>query len=633
MMIRRALSLVALTAAASLAACDEDELTGPGYVCDVTNPVRDVIVSPRDAQVLVHSPALATDTLVVFAVATSRNGTARSEIPIKFESSDNSVATVTDAGVVRAHKPGTVRITASACGQSSTTLITVVPNVVSVSVIPGSDTVVAGDSVTFSAVAFGQGSAPIRNVKFTFTASGAGVTVVPQGDTAATIVTPPGFSGNVTVTATGDGVAGTASLLVLPRVFLAGSLSSTGGLDAGDDDACGIISTGQLFCWGLNIRGQLGAASDSTCFPGVELGEAVADTVAVTNKPCTLSPKRVAPTLAFSAVSAGDSTTCGLTTAGVAYCWGGGKHGEIGNGNVADQAAPVRVGGAHAFASISVGGSHSCALTATGAAWCWGNDLDGQLGDDRLVHSTTPIPVSGGTVQAVFASISAGFRHTCALSSAGVAFCWGNNEYGQLGIGTVGGPGDYRDFPVAVQTALRFQSISAGGDHTCGITTTGAAVCWGSNGSGQLGLGTIGGNVGAPGTAVAGLTFSKISASSGSATINPESPLGLPYKVARGHTCGLTTGGAIYCWGDNDDLQLGRGPTSGFGTTSGVPVQVTGGGLPAGVTFTSVTTGVRTGCGVGSDGAAYCWGANIYGALGNTLQAAFRGLPQRVATP
>ena len=634
MMIRRAFSLAALAAVTTLAACDEDDVTGPGFVCDVTNPVRDIFVTPQNAQLLVHSPALATDTVVVNAVATSRNGTLRGDVPIEFESSDETVATVDERGVVRAVKAGTVRITASACGESSTAQVTILPNIVSVTVTPSSDTVVAGDSATFSAKAFGQGAVLVSNVAFTFTASGAGVTVVPKGDSAATIVAPVGFSGPVTVTATGEGVAGTASLLVLPRVFLSGSVSGHGSLDAGDDDVCGIISTGQLFCWGLNLRGQLGSAADSTCFPGVELNEAVDDTVAVTNKPCSLVPLRVARNLAFSTVSAGDTTSCGLTTAGAAWCWGRGEHGEIGNGNVSDQATPVRVGGAHVFASISVGGSHTCALETNGTAWCWGNDLDGQLGDDRLVHSTTPIPVSGGSVPAVFASISAGFRHTCALNSVGAAFCWGNNEYGQLGIGVVGGPGDFRDTPVAVQTALRFQSISAGGDHTCGVTTSGAAVCWGSNAAGQLGLGTVGGPPsGAPGAAVGGLTFSRISASSGSSTINPESAQFLPYKVAAGHTCGLTTAGPIYCWGDNDDLQLGRGPTSGFGVTSGVPVQVTGGALPAGVTFTSVTTGVRQGCGVGSDGAAYCWGANIYGALGNTLQAAFRGLPQRVNTP
>ena len=631
-MIRRALSLVAVAAIASLAACEDDDLTGPGFICDVTNPVRDIVIATGNTQVLVHSPALPTDTVVLSAFATSRFGNARTDVPIEFESSDNSIATVDEAGVVRALRAGTVRITASACGESSTVDVTVLASVTTVTVLPGSDTVVAGDSARFSARAFGPGGTRVNNVKFTFTTNTAGVTVVPSSDTSASVVSPTTFSGTVTVTATGEGVAGTASLLILPRVFLAGSVVAPGGIDGGDDDVCGIISTGQLFCWGLNNVGQLGAEADSTCYPGVELDEAVDDTVTVTNKPCSLDPLRVAGGLSFATVSAGDSTTCGLTTAGKAYCWGSGEHGEVGNGRVSNEAQPAEVGGAHVFSTISTGGSHACGLAAGGVAWCWGNDLDGQLGDDRLINSTTPIPVSGGDVPAVFASISAGFRHTCAVNSVGVAFCWGNNDFGQLGIGS-GFLGDFRDSPVAVQTSLRFQSISAGGDHTCGITTAGSAVCWGSNVVGQLGNGAVGGASFVPVSVIGGLTFSRISASSGSSAINPESEQGLPFKVARGHTCGLTTGGAIHCWGDNVDLQLGRGPTSGSSSPSGVPVQVTGGALPGGVTFVSVTTGVRQGCGVGSDGAAYCWGSNTYGALGNTLQAAFRGRPQRVSTP
>ena len=630
MMIRRAVSLAVVAALTSLAACDEEDLTGPGFVCDVTNPVRDIFVTPRDAQVLVHSPALATDTVVLAAVATGRNGTVRGEIPIDFESSDESIATVDEDGIVRALRPGTVRITAKACGESASTQVTVLASVANVTLTPASDTVVAGDTATFMARAFGPGGVLVRNVEFTFTTSNPAVTVVQTSDTTASIVSAASFSGSVTVTATGEGVPGTASLLILPRVFLAGSIVAPGGIDAGDDAVCGIISTGQLFCWGLNNIGQLGAETDSTCYPGVELDEAVDDTVAVSNKPCSLVPLRVSRQLAFSVVSAGDSTSCGLTAEGKAYCWGEGEHGEIGNGNVSAQRTPMAVGGAHTFSTISAGGSHVCALATGGTAWCWGNDLDGQLGDDRLVHSTTPIPVSGGSAPAVFASISAGFRHTCALNSVGVAFCWGNNDFGQLGVGAFGG---LADSPVAVATALRFQSISAGGDHTCGVTTGGAAFCWGSNVAGQLGRGTIGDSSPVPVAVTGGLSFARISASSGSSLINPESEAGLPFKVARGHTCGLTTGGAIYCWGDNGDLQLGRGPVSGSSSPSGVPVQVLGGGLPGGVTFVSVTTGVRQGCGVGSDGAAYCWGANIYGALGNTLQAAFRGLPQRVATP
>jgi alpha-tubulin suppressor-like RCC1 family protein len=233
--------------------------------------------------------------------------------------------------------------------------------------------------------------------------------------------------------------------------------------------------------------------------------------------------------------------------------------------------------------------------------------------------------VSGGPGSvAVFASVTAGFRHTCAIQGT-VAYCWGRNDRGELGVGTNGGS---IDTPAQVVGGLQWSAISAGGDtvqqppliprfesHTCALTTNGQAYCWGSNESGQLGIGTVGGSSPVPVAVLGGQAFSKISAG------------------AR-HTCGLTTGGAILCWGHNQDLQLGRGPGTGSDADSGTPQPIAAAvGAPAGLSFTAVSAGTRHSCAIGSDGAAYCWGSNIFGALGNTLQAAFRGFPQRVATP
>jgi len=629
-MNRRALTIALVTLSAGLLACDEDTVTGPGFVCDITNPVKDVF-APSSRSVLVHSPALPTDTVQVRAIATNRFGNPRTDVDFEFSSSDETIAVVDNTGLVTALRPGTVRITASACGKSVTTEVTVIANVSRVTVTPALDTVVAGDTAMVTAAAFGPNNARVPNVKFTFGTSNPAVTVIQTSDSTANVVSSTIFSGTVTISATGEGAVGTGAVLILARVFLPGNIV-TNGLDAGDDMVCGVISAGQVFCWGLNSIGQLGARTDSTCYPGAELTEIIADTVAVTNKPCSLNPLRVSRELDFATVSAGDSTTCGLTLTGKAYCWGAGEHGEIGDGNVAAKQAPSPVGSVLSFTTISSGGSHVCALATGGVAYCWGNDLDGQLGDARLINSTTPIPVSGGGGPAIFTSISAGFRHTCALAAGGTALCWGSNDFGQLGAGVLGG---LSNTPVQVAGGLSFQSISAGGDHTCGITTGGAAFCWGGNTAGQLGTGVVGGGSAVPVAVSGGLSFSRISASSGSSLINPESPPlnPLPFKVAAGHTCGLTTAFAIFCWGDNGDLQLGRGPVTGSSSASGSPERVLGGELPGPVNFVSVTSGVRGGCGVGTDGAAYCWGSNVYGALGNTLQAAFRGFPPRVATP
>jgi alpha-tubulin suppressor-like RCC1 family protein len=279
------------------------------------------------------------------------------------------------------------------------------------------------------------------------------------------------------------------------------------------------------------------------------------------------------------------------------------------------------------FTSISAGGNHACGIVGASAAYCWGQDSAGQLGDARRVNSTTPIPVfspTGGGLPAAFNAISAGFRHTCALQSDGLAFCWGRNESGQLGTGDF----SERDVPAGVAGGTRFIAISSGGDtisqgaglpplidsHTCALAVNGSAWCWGSNSAGQIGNGTIGGSVAAPVPVSGGLTFTKISA-------------------GGRHTCGLTTAGSVYCWGHGSDLQLGRGGETGSGFDSGTPQSVTGGELSAGAKFTTISAGARHSCAVADDGNAYCWGSDIYGALGNTLQAAFRGFPRRVAIP
>jgi alpha-tubulin suppressor-like RCC1 family protein len=625
MTTRTTLTLFLLAVAGSMAACDDETVSGPGFVCDVTNPVRDLILNRGSATVLVHSPAQASDTVQLVAVATNRLGGARSDVRISFKSSDTNIATVDTLGVVHALQPGTAKITAEACGESSSATVTVIAGVQQVTVSPATDTVLTGDSALVVARAFAPGGAQVGNVVFTFSTSGGGVTIRQTSDS--TAVYRGVSAGSFSITARGEGVNGTGTVLVLARNFLAGSVLAS-SLDAGDAMTCGIITTGRAFCWGLNNHGQLGAVADTVCFAGTDAGTIVNDSLVSTSVPCSLDPLRISNALDFSSISAGDSTACGISIAGRAYCWGMGIHGETGTGTVNDRSIPTLVTGALGFTTISVGGSHACGIATGGVAYCWGADSLGQLGDSRLVASTTPIPVVMDGGQASFASISAGYRHTCALKPDGTAYCWGSNEFGQLGDGT----STARDVPVLVAAGgLKFSAISAGGDHTCAITTGGAAYCWGSNVDGQLGRGTSNDISLVPVAVAGGLTFTRISASTGTRT---RTQLGLPLKAnGVGHTCALSTSGDVYCWGDDRDLQLGQGPFSGGGAIATLPVKVMQGDRAAGVTFTTISTGSRHSCAVGSDGAAYCWGSNVMGALGNTLQAAFRGLPQKVAAP
>ena len=258
-------------------------------------------------------------------------------------------------------------------------------------------------------------------------------------------------------------------------------------------------------------------------------------------------------------------------------------------------AAPV----ARDFGAVFAGGAHTCALTSVGAAYCWGRGESGQLGvpppsstcltdAGPFSCSMVPVPVGGGLT---FVKLAGGGAHTCGLRSDGTAYCWGNNTYGQLGDNST----TSRNAPVPVLTGLKFDSIDAGAAHTCAVTKdAGAAYCWGRNDRGQLGDGTTT-NSAVPVAVAGGLTFQLIAAGG----------------FSIGHTCGLTDLGAAHCWGDNERGQLGTG-TSDLDPHA-LPEPVSGGFV-----FDGLTAGLgRHSCALTDLGAAYCWGENTFGALGN----------------
>ena len=324
-------------------------------------------------------------------------------------------------------------------------------------------------------------------------------------------------------------------------------------------------------------------------------------TCAFVSAEATVTVVPVPSGLVFASVSAGQWHSCGVTTGGVTYCWGSNAHGELGDGvmSMYQSSTPVPVTGGLTFATVSAAWvNHTCGVTSGGAAYCWGFDVSGNdFGTGRATHyQNVPAAVVGGLT---FASVSTGYSHTCGLTPGGVAYCWGRGENtGELGNGTTSGS----TTPVAVAGGLSFATLSAGGwYHSCGLTISGAAYCWGDNGLGELGAGTTTGPEQCgpdeyrpdgwpcspvPVAVVGGLTFTQIS-------------------TGDLHTCGVTTGGAAYCWGSNNAGQLGTGDT----TRSASPVAVVGG-----LTFAMVSAGDRYNCGVTTGGAAYCWG---YGPTGN----------------
>jgi alpha-tubulin suppressor-like RCC1 family protein len=384
-------------------------------------------------------------------------------------------------------------------------------------------------------------------------------------------------------------VVGTGYTLTATSTNLTGATSVPFSITTVTSGSIASINTGGNATCGVTTSGV------AYCWGNNSLGQLGNGTT--TN---STTPIKVAGGLTFSSVSAGSLQyyACGLATTGAAYCWGYNDYGQLGTGNLTNSTRPVAVTGNLTFTALSAGGGgQACGLVSGGAAYCWGYNGSGQLGSGAGAYSGTPLPVSGGLT---FATISAGENgSTCGVTTGGAAYCWGNNVDGELGIGTTVNSGT----PVAVSGGLTFKSISAGFASTCGLTPGGAAWCWGDNSYGELGNGSAT-NSKTPVAVGGGLTFSAIS-------------------VGDAFACGVTTAGAAYCWGYNGLGQLGIGSV----TRSATPVTVSGG-----ISFASISAGFSSTCAVTRGGAAYCWGDNTFGQLGNqsTAQAL---TPVLVATP
>jgi alpha-tubulin suppressor-like RCC1 family protein len=293
-----------------------------------------------------------------------------------------------------------------------------------------------------------------------------------------------------------------------------------------------------------------------------------------------LTPVLVSGGHMFAAISAAESHTCGLTTTGQAYCWGINNVGQLGNGSTANSSIPMPVAGDLSFTTIAAGDMHTCGLTTDGHVYCWG--FGAALGNGSTAVRTMPTAIAGGMT---FIALTAGRTHTCALTGDGVAYCWGANASGQLGTGTQLNALT----PTRVSGTLTFAAISGGDAHTCAITAVGEGYCWGSNDQGRLGIGTTALLSTVPQPVVGGLSFGVISA-------------------GEAHSCAIATSGDAYCWGSNDSGRLGIGTTD---VQSLVPVAVAGG-----LRFRSIDVGDHS-CGVTTANAVYCWGPGASGRLGN----------------
>lgn len=254
-------------------------------------------------------------------------------------------------------------------------------------------------------------------------------------------------------------------------------------ISASDKHSCG-ISRDTAFCWGWDWWGQLGDVQTvyQRCYePGGN-----------SPIPCSLEPVPVALGFAMLQVEASIDYSCGLTEAGRAFCWGIGQHGQLGIGIVKDSVlSPTAVVGGHVFRSITTGNSHACGLDTAGEAWCWGSNLYGRLGSGDGIDSPVPVQVSDDPeagIQLTWSAVDAGTIHTCGITTDGVGYCWGG------GVGRIGDASDRSaDYPrqlFFVDEIEPLVRISAGRDHSCAVSSLGRLFCWGDNAWGQLGDGS-----------------------------------------------------------------------------------------------------------------------------------------------
>ena len=388
-------------------------------------------------------------------------------------------------------------------------------------------------------------------------------------------------------------------------------------ISAGDFHTCALTTAGAVKCWGYNAFFQLGNNSDiHSPIPVdvVSLGSGVAAISAGAVHSCALttvgavrcwgandrrqlgSNSTVISPIPINvlnlgsgvaAISAGADHTCALTTVGGVKCWGYNGSGQLGNNSTAVQLMPVDVVNlGSGVTTIGSGRFHTCALTTAGAAKCWGNNQFGQLGDNSTARRLIPVDVV--SLSSGVAAIGAGAYHSCVLTPASGVKCWGLNYYGQLGNNR---NSVSQETPVdVVGLSSGVAAIGAGAHHTCALTTVGGVKCWGYNGLGQLGNNSI---TNSP------MPINVVALTSGVAAISS----------GGSHTCALTTAGGVKCWGLNASGQLGINSTASVS----IPVDV----ISLGFDVAAISAGEDHTCALTTAGAVKCWGYNGDGELGD----------------
>lgn len=422
---------------------------------------------------------------------------------------------------------------------------------------------------------------------------------------------------------------GIASLTPVEKPTQIGTSTTWQDISSGQDFTCG-IDNGSLYCWGSDFSGQMGNGGASSAN--------------------VLSPQQVGVSTTWQMVSAGDIHVCAINS-GALYCWGSNGAGATGNGvSGGNVTSPIQIGVSTTWTSISAGLNFSCGIN-TGALFCWGSDSNAQLGNGSVSTSNVLSPQQIGSATN-WQAISTAKMHTCGIES-GQLYCWGYDGFGQQGNGS-GSTGLVHD-PTVVNSSTTWQKIDVDGHSSCGIDN-GRLFCWGQNNYGQIGDGTSGGNIHVPTQIGSSTSWSEVTASIyhtcgidsfkvkcwGLSTglgmgrtqrlaINSLTQIGKSedwqlVSSSYTNTCGLRNG-SLYCWGSNSNGEVGNSASLSV-TTPPVrsPERI---GFATG--WSQISSSYSYNCGIES-GKLYCWGDNLYGQLGIGITGGQFSTPQRIGT-
>jgi alpha-tubulin suppressor-like RCC1 family protein len=463
------------------------------------------------------------------------------------------VQLVTEPARALSRKNGSTRIVATLQNGAADTVDAVVQQVpAGLRVMPDSSFPLVGETVALSVVGWDGNQVGIANLTASYTSNNPGVASI-QG-----AVAHANAAGTARVTGTTSNGVQDEAVVEVFNPF------SALRVEGGYQSTCAVGTDGKAYCWGSNEDGRLATGGGKIVRTPAEVGGPAFTTFAMSNFVgrgiCALTaagaaycwggtvpgtpatPTAVAGGLTFTKLAVGAYIACGLTTGEDVYCWGENRYGRLGTGDTVSSTSPRKIDANIPFKDVSVGVDHACAVATNGTVYCWGANYDGEtgstpggcLGNSNYACILSPQAVPGGHD---FVQVQASFRSTCALTTAGAAYCWGSNSSGQLGVSRFT-YGD-QNAPIAVGGGYTFTSLTAGSHHVCGLTSGGEAYCWGSNTAKQSVPASGADNV-TPAPAAPGFTFTALSA-------------------GASNTCGIATGGGLYCWSSQGTGELGNG--------------------------------------------------------------------------